>query len=177
MTLSISHLFFLSYKGLHVDLVHQCGSDSDFEHSQQISSWIRKWTDKFPFLRSLARIIKIWALNNDLNSPYCNTLPTLAFLVMLFTVTEKNAVEITSRNKKQKREEDLFAAKVLLSFFSTYSNWNRKEVVRTKDCVASPSVDEFRSSFSQRDSRGSGFGEMVFIQDPFLKDINLGTKR
>ncbi len=95
----------------------------------------------------------MWATQNAINSPFCNTLPSLALLVMLFSVCErehtaygqkkptsdmqaqvgdsiqlehKSAISTSTHESQKDHAEKCFPAAVLVAFFSTFAHWERK---------------------------------------------------
>lgn len=110
-------------RGLSVDVVHECGRASDYEHSLSVSRWVRSWISKFPNLAGVCRIVKCWASARAINRSYANTLPSLALLVMLFHVAEGLAAHAS---------EPTFPARVLSAFYAKFAKWPRK--VRLPSC-------------------------------------------
>ena len=115
---------------IQIDAVHQCpsygdnNSTNDYDHSLQIINWINEWQHKYPFLTAIARIIKIWSRNNSINNSYHHTLPSLAYIVMLFHVCETEINQWKSSSSLPL--PSFFPAVILCSFFHKYANWNRK---------------------------------------------------
>lgn len=126
-------------RGLRLDLVHQTGHDSDWEHSKAVSAWVRRELQRAgPEARLVALFVKMWARRHALDRPYEHTLPSLAFLVMLFSTAATAAVPPSLLPPQPSASLTEFsssaalptastapasAAHLLVAFFSRFASW------------------------------------------------------
>ena len=157
------------FKGYSFDVTHQIGSIAD--HNIKIKSWIQSILKKNECLAPTIKIIKKWSKSKGLNNPQKNSLPSLAYLVMLVCVFEENESEISTYNKKNFYWG---CSHLLLSFFKKYTESMTGSMIRTKDGVGTDSIKLFQEISDKQDFNRIGFGNTLFIQDPFLLSINLG---
>lgn len=180
-----------------IDFTHTTKDDVEmYSHMKQIINWTTKHIQngKKYNLFLLCKIIKAWVKDKDINSPFRNTLPSLAYLVMIFSTFEYIYDKLI--DKKQisydiktidyiidlccKNDFDLnenLLGFTLFCIFIRFIDFDSEELIRTVD-----SVNYDKSSYDQinllRDSwpdpLQKGFGKMLFIQDPFHDQVNLG---
>jgi len=73
--------------------------------------------------------------------------------------------QITLTNQSQQ-----LPALILVQFVYYYTYNMNKSMIRTSDCIDSLPVDWFITNLRSKDEDAG----VLFIQDPFLQDINLG---
>ena len=184
----------LSSKAFDIDLVHSCGSDEKYTHNLNISKWTERHLNsenaKKYRLFDICLLIKSWSKKNQINSPIAESLPSLGYLVMIFSTFEyilhhcfssdayfpfevphlkKLADFLKQLSEKQK--EKILPAAFLFAFFLRFAFWDDSVSVKTLDSIGSFSIFHLQSVAS--DPRCQGFGTSAYVQDPFLVDINL----
>ena len=156
-------------KKISFDVVNQRGKER--KHQIQITEYVLSLKKSCHF-ETVARIIKIWAKKKRINEARENTLPSIAYLVMLQNVVEEEKEYVDKLSSIEKKSH-LISSYLLLSFFNKFSFWPTSQIVRTRDCVGSENSDLLFKIGEKQDIHNEGFGVTLFVQDPFLEEINL----
>lgn len=142
----------------------------------QVRDWAKRWESDEVVCTSM-RIIKLWATAKELHSPMNNTLNSMGYMVMLLAVAGQDKTTLLpGKGPALSAVVDL-----VVRFFSIYAKSLRPGVARAVihaphgDVVAAGSreADVFRLSQNVVDTHSTGFGTTMFVQDPFLEDVNL----
>lgn len=139
------------------------------EHHRNVIDFINAYTTTSTELLAAVKFIKAWALRWCLASAHRNSLPSLAFVVMLFSVFDRVSPEIDT-------------AQLIFEFFRYFATitFGTTLIVAKRSSSArylgNQSALATISAFSAaaRDPGGVGFGQNMFIVDPALPDVNLG---
>lgn len=187
-------------KNVQVELTVQEGNDAS--HLDHITRWTQAQITRISDLSFICRLIKVWSSRKGINNTYGGSLSTLGFLVLLFSCVDDELVAVAAcrGNRKEERqttkeEKEKEETRRLVSVFLRFlhKGWEMTasadlmaekrfrqppKCIRTKDSVGHDQwpqdEDVLRFLESTKDFHCSGFGRMVFIQDPFLVSVNLG---
>jgi hypothetical protein len=140
-----------------------------------VRDWARRW-EKDEVVCMSMRIIKLWATAKELHSPMNNTLNSMGYMVMLLAVAGQEQAVLPENGHFLSAVVDLLAR-----FFSTYAASLRPGVARAVihaphgdvAPAGSREAEIFRLSQNVVDTQSTGFGTTMFVQDPFLDDVNL----
>lgn len=152
-------------------------------HSQQHAAQVREWAKRWMHDEAVCtcmRIVKLWAIARDLHSPMNNTLNSMGYMVMLLAVAGDAAVEGRGEALRTPGSLEGRVADLICEFFSRYAHNLRKgaprTVVHAPGGLVTPGSREgdiFRLTQAVGDAHSTGFGATMFVQDPFLGNINL----
>ena len=184
-------------RGQRFDVTHEHGEHNPVVfHHKQVQQWVRQSCRIEPAIAVAMRVIKLWAAANKLNNPTRGTLNSLGFLVLLLALPSvqrewqqarqqwtEGAVEVagscvfTASPAQTQR-----AVELLQEFFAQYSRLGAGDgrgagvVFAAGGNVGSEGweLDKKRLDASVSDTQHTGAGTSLYIQDPFLRDINLG---
>jgi len=174
------------WHGVSVDLIHQPRSSAHQAHNDAVTRWCNVWFSGRRHLKLAMRLVKLWASARAINSSFHNTLPSLAYTVMLLHVYEQQP-ELTDASHSESDPDTAAAAAasaLLFRFFRAFDAWPEQQCIRTTDCVRHTDLDEQsealvaaqRHAQHARDPESEGFGRTLFVQDPLDVDVNLGTQ-
>lgn len=139
------------------------------EHHRDIIDFISAYTNTSAALFPALKFIKAWALRWGLASAHRNSLPSLAFVVMLCSVFDRAPADIDT-------------VALIFEFFRYFATLNLGTTLivakrsSSARCLGDQRALAAISAFSAaaRDPGGVGFGQNMFVVDPALPDVNLG---
>ena len=163
--------------GLNIDVTHEYGPENEQDrHNILVRDWARRWQADDVICSSI-RFIKRWATANKIHNPCNGTLNSMGYLVMLLAIVSSDHC-FDERGEGSASGHLQRVLDLLRCFFRTYRTLGqRKEVIAAPYGTVKmegPEMDTMRLSMSVDDRDQRGVGSTVFIQDPFLAQINLG---
>lgn len=160
---------------IQMEITQQSGADA--AHLKDVQRWTVKHLEMRKENKNLIRVVKLWSLSRSINSSFNGSLPSLAYLVMFFTVSDAIAEAMNERSEENSKSSGAF---ILLKFFQRFSDLSKtppKTCIRTEDSVGRKiyrnDFDVIRFVEGLHDPGCRGFGETMFVEDPFLPSVNV----
>mmetsp|Transcript_4340 Transcript_4340/g.10247 ORF Transcript_4340/g.10247 Transcript_4340/m.10247 type:complete len:392 (+) Transcript_4340:53-1228(+) len=173
-------------RGFNFDVTHEFGNDNlVVKHHAQVREWAQRWAEDESICLCI-RIIKLWAGANKVHSATSSTLNSMGYLVMLLSVVGRCTREARASHNtiQEAADQDKMTRAVqkaviyLGRFFADYATLGvGRHVITAPDSAVQSEgteLDILRLSREVGSSDGTGKGTSLFIQDPFIPEVNLG---